>query len=118
MSTPGAAVDLMVVACFKAAVILRLNVMPIILSIDELVKAIAQVDTSLKTRMWGGLHGCIALVLEESKMRLIANDPTLDYGRMEKPLFMHPNITPLTTVTKDKQLTNEHKVTWYEYHLQ
>ena len=51
MSTPGAAVELMVEARFKAAVIPRLNAMPTILSIDELVKAITQVSTSLKTRM-------------------------------------------------------------------
>ena len=37
---------------------------------------------------------------------------------MEKPLFTHPNITLFTTVTEDKQLTHEHKVTWYEYQLQ
>ena len=89
-----------------------------ILSIDELAKSIAQVAMSLKTRMWGGLHGCLSLVLEESEMRLIANDPTLDCDKMEKPPFAHPNITPLTNVTEDKQLTNEHKVTWDEYHLQ
>ena len=51
-------------------------------------------------------------------MSLVANNPTLKYGRMEKPPFMHPNITPLTTITEYKQLTNEHKVTWDEYHLQ
>ena len=90
MSTPGAAVDLMVEARFKAAVIPRLNAMPTILSINELVKAIAQVATSLKTRMWGGLHGCLALVLEESEMRLVANNPTLDCDNMEKLPFTHP----------------------------
>ena len=52
--------------------------MPTILSIDELFEAIAQDATSLKTRMWGGLNGCLVLVLEESKIRLVANDPTLD----------------------------------------
>ena len=118
MSTPGAAVDLMVEARFKAAIIPRLNAMPNILSIKKLAKAIAQVATSLNTRMWGGLHSCLALLLEESEMRLVANDPTLDCDKMEKPLFTHPGITPLTTVTEDKQLTNEYKVTWYEYHLQ
>ena len=51
-------------------------------------------------------------------MRLVANDPRLDYDRMEKPSFTHPDITLSTTVTKDKQITNEHKVTWDEYHLQ
>ena len=66
MSTPGASVDLMVKARFKAVVFPRLNAMPTILSIDELVKEIAQVATSLKTRMWGVLHGCLALVLEET----------------------------------------------------
>ena len=55
MSTPGAAVDLMVEACFKAAVLPRLNAMPTILSINEIFKAISQVATSLKTRMWGGV---------------------------------------------------------------
>ena len=68
--------------------------------------------------MWGGLHGCLSLVPEESEMRLVTNDPTLDCDRMEKQPFMHPDITPLTTVTEDKQLTNEHKVMWDEYHLQ
>ena len=112
MSTPGAAVDLMVKARFKAAMIPRLNAMPTILSIDEPVKAITQVATSLNTRMWGGLHVCLSLVLKKSEMRLVANDPTLDCDRTEKPPFMHPDITPLTTITKDKQLTNEHKVKW------
>ena len=118
MSRTGAAIDLMVEARFKAAVIPRLNVMPTILWIDKIVKAIAQIATSLKTRMWGGIHGCLALVLKESKMGLVANDPTLDCENMEKPPFTHPNITPLTTVTEDKHLTNEHKVTWEKYHLQ
>ena len=102
MSTPGASVDLMVEARFKAAVFPRLDVMPTILSIDELVKSTAQVARSLKTRMWGGIHGCLALVLEETEMRHIANDPTLDCNSMEKTPFNHPDITPLTTVTKNK----------------
>ena len=37
---------------------------------------------------------------------------------MEKPPFTHHDITLLTTVTKDKQLTNKHKGTWDKYHLQ
>ena len=118
MSTPGVAVNLMVEAHFKVAIIPRLNAMPTILSIDELVKAIAQVATSLKTRKWRGLHGCLALVLEESEIRLVANNPTLDCNKLEKSQFTHPNINLLMTVTKDKQLTNEHNVTWDEYHLQ
>ena len=73
---------------------------------------------NIKTRMWGGLHGCLVLVLEETNMRHVANDPTLNCNRMEKPPFTHPDITPLTTFTKDKKLTNEHKVKWDEYHLQ
>ena len=75
MSTPGAAVDLMVKARFKATVIPRLNAIPTTLSIDKLVKAITQIVTSLKTRMWGGLHGCLALVLKESEMRLFFQQP-------------------------------------------
>ena len=112
MSTPGAAFDLMVEARFKAAMIPWLNAIPTILSIDELVKAIFQVATIFKTRIWGGLHGCLDLVLEESEMRLVANEPILDCDRMDKPPFTHPDITPLTTVTKEKQLTNDNKVTW------
>ena len=119
MSTPGAAVNHMVEDRFKAAVFLRLNAMPNILSINELVKAIAQVATSLKTRIWGGgSHSCLALVLEEAEMRHVANDPALNCDRMEKTPSTHPDITPLTTVTEDKQLTNEHKVTWDECYLQ
>ena len=114
MFTPGASVHLMVEAHFKAAVFPRLNMIPTILSIDELVKAIAQVSTSLNTRMWGGLHSCLDLVLEETKMRHVANNPTLNCDRIDKPPFTHTAITPLTTVTEEKQLTNKHKVTWDE----
>ena len=78
MSTPSASIDLMVEARFKMAVIPWLDAMPNILSIDELVKVIAHVATSLNTRMWGGLHGCLALVLEKSEMRHVANDSTLN----------------------------------------
>ena len=51
-------------------------------------------------------------------MRHITNDPALYCDRMEKSPFTHPDIIPLTTVTMDKHLSNEHKVTWDEYHLQ
>ena len=68
--------------------------------------------------MWGGLHSCLAFVLKESEMHLFANDPTLDCNKMEKPPFTHPDINPLTTITEEKQLTNEHKLTWGKYHLQ
>ena len=101
MSTPGAAVNLMVKARFKAAVFPRLNAIPTILSIDELVKSIAQVAMSLNTRMWGELHGCLSLVLEETEMCHVANDPALNCDRMEKPPFTHPYITSLTTFTED-----------------
>ena len=47
----------------------------------------------------------------------IANNPAFNCDWMENPPFTHPDITPLTTVTKDKQLTNEHNVTWDEYNL-
>ena len=57
MSTHRASVNLMFKARFKVAVFPRVNAMPTILSIDELVKAIAQGATSLKTRIWGELHG-------------------------------------------------------------
>ena len=106
MSTPGAAVELMVEDRLKGAVSPQINVMPIILSIYELVKAIAQVATSLKIVIWGGSHGCLSLVLEETEMRHVANNPTLNCNSMEKPPFTHPDITTSTTVTKYKQLTN------------
>ena len=80
---PGAAVDLMVEARFKAAVIPRLNAMPTIRLINELVTAISQVAMSLKTRMWRVLHGCLSLVLKESEMRLVAKDPKLDCKKLE-----------------------------------
>ena len=118
MSTPVASVNLMAKACFKAAMFPRLNAMPTIVLIDKLVKAITQVVTSLNTRMWGGINGCITLVLEETEMRHVANNPTLNCNKMENPPFTHPDITPLTTATKVKQLTNAKKVSWDEYHLQ
>ena len=118
MSTPGAAVDLMFEYCFKVDFPPQLNAIPNILYINKLVEAIAQVATILKTRMWGGSHGCLALVLEDSKMHHVANEPAFNCDHMKEPPFTHPDITTLTTVTKDNQFTNNHKVTWDEYHLQ
>ena len=51
-------------------------------------------------------------------MRHVESDPTLNCDRMEKAPFKHPDIPPLKTTTKDKQLNNEQKVIWDEYHLQ
>ena len=51
-------------------------------------------------------------------MRHVANNPTLNWDKMVKLPFTHLDITPLKTVTKDKHLTNEHKVTWDKCHLQ
>ena len=82
MSTHGAFVDLVVEDRFKGDVFPRLKEMPTILSINKLVKAVAQVATSLNTRIWGGLHGCLVLVLEETEMCHVANDPTLDFDRV------------------------------------
>ena len=48
----------------------------------------------------------------------VANDPAPNCNRMEKPPFTYPDTNPLSIVTKDKHLTNKHKVTWDEYHLQ
>ena len=118
MSMSGASVELMVETRFKAAVFPRLNAIPTILFIDELVKAIAQVATIIKTSMCTGLHICLDLVLKETKIHHVANDPALNCDRMDKPMFTNPYITPLTDITDDKQHTNKHKVTWDEYHLQ
>ena len=118
MSTPGASVNLVVEAHFKAIILKRQNAMPTILSIEKLVKAIAQVATIIKTSMCTGLHICLDLVLKETKIHHVANDPALNCDRMDKPMFTNPYITPLTDITDDKQHTNKHKVTWDEYHLQ
>ena len=89
----------MVEARFKAAVIPRLDAMPTIQLIEKLLKAIAKVSTSLKTKVWGGLHGCLALILQETEVRHVTNDHTLDCNRTENPPFTHPDINLLTTVT-------------------
>ena len=73
MPTPGSAVNLIVDARFKAAVIPRLNAMPTILLIDKLVKVIAQVATSLKTSMWGNYMSAYPLSLRNPKC---ASSPT------------------------------------------
>ena len=118
MSTPGASVDLMVEACFKSAVFPWLNVMPTILLIDELVKAKC---TGCHEPQEQDVGGTTRLPSPRSRGKQDAPRRQRPHAQLQQdgePPFTHPDITPLKTVTEDKQLTNKHKVTWDEYNLQ
>ena len=60
--------------------------------IQVLITQLAEVASSFPTNQWKGNHGCLALVLNEDKMRLLMGDKNLACRPIPKPYIIHPLI--------------------------
>ena len=54
-------------------------------AIDELVKAIAQIATTIKTKRYGGKCGVLPLIVNKDETRRVTNDDAMDCCRAVKP---------------------------------
>ena len=113
-----ATIDVMVKARFDAADIPHITGSPEYDAIDELVKAIAQITTTFKTKRYGGKCGVLPLILSEDKTRRVTNDDALDFSRAVEPALGNPRITLSTLSEDEKTLHAEHKVAWSDYELE
>ena len=115
--TSVAAIDAMVNACFGAADLPRIMGSPEYDAIYKLVKAIAQIATTVKTKRYGGKCGVLPLIVSKDEAHRITKDNVLDCSRAVKPALRNPRITLSTLLNNKKTLIAEHKSFWSEYEL-
>ena len=118
MSTTGAAaIDAMVKARFDAThftcIVGALEHGPI----DILEDKIAKVAATFKTTRYRGRTGCLALIVDQDKMRRVTKYGNLDCAQTPKPPVLIPRLTDTTTATDGKTFAAEHRQVWYEYYL-
>jgi hypothetical protein len=118
MATTGAAaVNTMVKGRFDATSFTPIVGAPEYGSINVLEDKIAKVMATFKTTRCGGEAGCLALIVDEVKMRRVAKAATLSCARSTMPVLLNPKITDKTSATDEKTLVTKYKQTWYEYYL-
>ena len=116
--TSVAAIDAMVKTCLNAADLPRIMGSPKYKAIDELVKEIAQIATTFKTKRYSGKCSVLPLIVSEDKTRQVTNDNALDCSRAVEPTLRNPMITLSNLPDDEKTLHAEHKFAWSEYKLE
>ena len=91
---------------------------PTLPAVRKLVEQLATFTSHFSTSAWGGKHGHLALVLDETTMRTITKNSALDCSRLKKPGLVHPSIAENTKGRDLLELQEKHKQTWAEYHSQ
>ena len=87
-------------------------------TIDELVKSISQISTTLNTKRYGVKCSVLPLIVSKDETRRVTTDNALDCNRAVKPTLQNPTITLYTLPNNEKTLHAEHKVAWSEYELE
>ena len=116
--TSVAAIYAMVKARFDAADLPRITGSPEYDSIDEIVEAIAQIATTIKTKQYGGKYSVLPLIVNVDETSRVTNDDALDCSRAVKPTLQNPRITLSTLPNEEKTLHTEQKFAWGEYDLE
>ena len=116
--TSVAVINAMVKARFDANDLPRITGSPKYDAIDNLVKAIAQIATTFKTKRYGGKCGVLPLIVSKDETRRVTNNDALDCSRTVEPALQNPRITLSSLPDDKKTLHAEHKVAWSEYKLE
>ena len=87
-------------------------------SVRNLVAQLAAFESHFATTKWGGNHGFLPLVLNETKMSLAAGNQHLNCGPIKKPDFLNLKIEDDTKGRELLQFQEDHKVNWKEYTFQ
>ena len=94
--------NVMVEARFDTPDLPRITGSPEYHAIDKLVKAIAQIATTFKTKRYGGKFGVLPLIVSEDEPLQVTNNNALDCSRAVKPALRKQRIT-LSTLPDDKR---------------
>jgi hypothetical protein len=87
---------------------------PTTASMDKMIKQMAQMVAPVKTTTWGGLHGSLALVLDNADYKIITKAVVKSTMRLGQPALVNSKISNttsqlnlLTLQTKTKRLQKE-----------
>jgi hypothetical protein len=78
-------------------------------SMDRMTEKIAQMVAPVKTTAWGGLHGSLALVLDDADYTMIIKNIVTSAAPLSKPTTINPKINKLSTPCEILTLQEEMK---------
>jgi hypothetical protein len=87
-------------------------------SMDRMMKQIAQMVTPVKTTTWGGLHGSLALILDDADYATVTKNIVTLAALISKPTTINPKINKLSTPYEILTLQEEMKTLQKKFELQ
>ena len=87
-------------------------------SMDRMTEQMAQMVAPVKTTAWGGLHGSLALVLDDTDYAIVTRGVITATNRVDQPPAVHPNIDDQTTQRELLRLQAETKKLQTAFDLQ
>ncbi len=91
---------------------------PTIKSMDRMMGQRTQMVASVKTTAWGGLHGSLALVLDDADYAMVTKNIVTLAASLSKPAMINPKINRLFTPYEIPTLQEEMKTFQKEFKLQ
>jgi hypothetical protein len=87
-------------------------------TMNRMTEQMAQMVAPVKTTAWGGLHGLLALVLDDTGYALITNNVIKTADALIKPVSVNPKINDKSSPYKILTLQDECKTLQKEFDLQ
>jgi uncharacterized membrane protein YgcG len=87
-------------------------------SMDKMIEQMAQMFAPVKTTAWGGLHGSLALVLDNADYKIITKAMVKSTTRLGQPALVNPKITNTTSQLNLLTLQAKPKRLQKEFNLQ
>jgi hypothetical protein len=84
-------------------------------SIDRTTEPIAQMVTPVKTTTWGGLHGSLALILDDADYATVTKNIVTLAASLSNPTTINPKINKLSTPYEILTLQEEMKTLQKEF---
>ena len=91
---------------------------PTTATMDKMTEQMAQMVAPVKTTAWGGLHGSLALVLDDADYEIVTKAVVKNTTRLAQPDSVNPNITDSTSQHDLLTLQAETKRLQKEFDLQ
>jgi hypothetical protein len=87
-------------------------------SMDRMTNQMAQMVAPVKTTAWGGLHGSLALVLDDADYAMVTKNIVTLATSLSKPTKINPKINKLSNPYEILTLQEEMKTLQKEFKLQ
>ncbi len=91
---------------------------PTTVSMDRMMEQIAQMVAPVNTTTWGGLHGSLALVLDDADYATVTKNIVTLAAPLSKPTRINPKINKLSTPYEILTLQEEMETLQKEFELQ